>query len=56
MPSSTPATGTPRAYAGEIAPRWRALARWCLANHLHLNVEIRRPGPGTETGRACTAS
>jgi glycerophosphoryl diester phosphodiesterase len=43
-----------RAYAGEALPTLEALARWCLANHLHLNVEI-KPTPGQEeaTGRAC---
>jgi glycerophosphoryl diester phosphodiesterase len=30
-----------RAYAGEALPTLEALARWCLANHLHLNVEIK---------------
>ncbi|WP_026437194.1 glycerophosphodiester phosphodiesterase [Acidovorax sp. JHL-9] len=42
-----------RAYAGENLPTLEALARWCLANHFCLNVEI-KPTPGTEaaTGRA----
>ncbi|GAB2465119.1 glycerophosphodiester phosphodiesterase [Comamonas humi] len=43
-----------RAYAGEPLPTLEALARWCLANRLQLNVEI-KPTPGEEaaTGRAC---
>jgi glycerophosphoryl diester phosphodiesterase len=42
-----------RAYVGESMPTLEALARWCLANHFCLNVEI-KPTPGTEaaTGRA----
>jgi glycerophosphoryl diester phosphodiesterase len=42
-----------RAYAGEALPTLEALARWCLANHFFLNVEI-KPTPGQEeaTGRA----
>lgn len=42
-----------RAYAGEAIPTLEALARWCLANHHCLNVEI-KPTPGEEeaTGRA----
>ena len=45
-----------RAYAGENLPTLEALARWCLANHYFLNVEI-KPTPGQEeaTGRACAA-
>lgn len=45
-----------RAYAGEALPTLEALARWCLANHLFLNVEI-KPTPGQElaTGRATGA-
>ncbi len=45
-----------RAFAGEALPTLEALARWCLANHLFLNVEI-KPTPGQEeaTGRACGA-
>ncbi len=45
-----------RAYAGENLPTLEALARWCLANHYFLNVEI-KPTPGQEeaTGRACGA-
>ena len=42
-----------RAYAGEQLPTLEALARWCLANHLFLNVEIKpTPGQELETGRA----
>lgn len=43
-----------RAFAGEALPTLEALARWCLANRLFLNVEI-KPTPGEEeaTGRAC---
>lgn len=42
-----------RAYAGEQLPTLEALARWCLANQLHLNVEIKpTPGQELETGRA----
>lgn len=42
-----------RAYAGEPLPRLESLARFCLANHLLLNIEI-KPTPGTElrTGEA----
>ncbi|WP_027016175.1 glycerophosphodiester phosphodiesterase [Comamonas composti] len=42
-----------RAYAGEPLPTLEALVRWCLANHLLLNIEI-KPTPGQEepTGRA----
>ncbi|MDD2545515.1 MAG: glycerophosphodiester phosphodiesterase [Burkholderiaceae bacterium] len=42
-----------RTYAGEALPTLEALARWCLANHFCLNVEI-KPTPGTEaaTGHA----
>ena len=42
-----------RAFAGESLPTLEALARWCLANHFFLNVEI-KPTPGQEeaTGRA----
>ena len=43
-----------RAYAGEQLPTLQALARWCLANHHFLNVEIKpTPGQELETGRAC---
>lgn len=45
-----------RAYAGEQLPTLEALARWCLANQLQLNVEIKpTPGQELETGRACGA-
>ena len=41
-----------RAYAGEALPTLEALARWCLANHFFLNVEIKpTPGQEAETGR-----
>lgn len=42
-----------RQYAGESIPTLENVARWCIANHLHLNIEI-KPTPGTEeaTGRA----
>ncbi|MCM2345348.1 MAG: glycerophosphodiester phosphodiesterase [Acidovorax soli] len=42
-----------RTHAGESLPTLEALARWCLASHFCLNVEI-KPTPGTEaaTGRA----
>ncbi len=45
-----------RQYAGEALPTLEALARWCLASQLHLNIEI-KPTPGTEeaTGRAVAA-
>ncbi|MBS0509217.1 MAG: glycerophosphodiester phosphodiesterase [Proteobacteria bacterium] len=45
-----------RAYAGEGIPTLQALARYCLANGYHLNVEI-KPNPGQEeaTGRAVGA-
>ena len=43
-----------RAFAGEALPTLEALARWCLANHYFLNVEIKpTPGQELETGRAC---
>ena len=42
-----------RAYAGESLPTLEAVSRWCLANHLFLNVEIKpTPGQERETGRA----
>ncbi len=45
-----------RAYAGENLPTLEALARWCLANHYYLNVEIKpTPGQELETGRASGA-
>ncbi len=37
-----------RAFAGESIPTLEALARWCLANRLLLNIEI-KPTPGHET-------
>ena len=42
-----------RSFAGEPLPTLEGVARWCLANGLHLNIEI-KPTPGTEreTGRA----
>lgn len=42
-----------RAFTGEPLPTLERIARWCMANHLHLNIEI-KPTPGTEleTGRA----
>lgn len=42
-----------RAYAGEPLPTLENVARWCIANGYHLNIEI-KPTPGTEdaTGRA----
>lgn len=45
-----------RQYAGEPIPTLESLARWCIANHYHLNIEI-KPTPGTEevTGRAVAA-
>ncbi len=36
-----------RAHAGEPLPTLEALARWCLANGHHLNIEI-KPTPGEE--------
>ena len=36
-----------RAYAGEPLPTLENLARWCLANHVLLDLEI-KPTPGTE--------
>ncbi len=42
-----------RAYAGEAIPTLEAVARWCIANHYFLNVEIKpTPGQEEETGRA----
>ncbi len=45
-----------RAYAGEPLPTLEQLARFCLANGLLLNIEI-KPTPGTErrTGEAVAA-
>ncbi|WP_312304930.1 glycerophosphodiester phosphodiesterase family protein, partial [Pulveribacter sp.] len=45
-----------RQYAGEPIPTLESLARWCIANHYHLNIEI-KPTPGAEevTGRAVAA-
>ncbi len=42
-----------RAFAGESLPTLEALARFCLANRCHLNIEI-KPTPGAEaaTGEA----
>ena len=41
-----------RAHAGEPLPTLEALARYCLANHLFLNIEIKpTPGQEVETGR-----
>jgi len=42
-----------RAFAGEAIPTLENLARWCLANHYLLDIEI-KPTPGTEerTGQA----
>ncbi|WP_423457013.1 glycerophosphodiester phosphodiesterase [Ottowia sp. VDI28] len=42
-----------RAYAGETIPTLENLARWCLANHYFLDIEI-KPTPGEEerTGQA----
>ncbi len=41
-----------RQYAGEPLPTLENLARWCLANRFHLDIEI-KPTPGLEqrTGR-----
>lgn len=36
-----------RAYAGEPIPTLENLARWCLMNRHHLDIEI-KPTPGTE--------
>lgn len=45
-----------RAYAGEALPTLAALMRWCLHNHLMLNIEIKpTPGREYETGDACAA-
>jgi len=42
-----------RAYAGEPLPTLEALARWCLANGVMLDIEIKpTPGLESETGRA----
>ena len=42
-----------RRWAGEPLPTLENVARWCIANGYHLNIEI-KPTPGTEreTGRA----
>lgn len=42
-----------RQYAGEPLPTLANVARWCIANGCHLNIEI-KPTPGIEldTGRA----
>ncbi len=45
-----------RAHAGEPLPTLQALARWCLANGHHLNIEIKpTPGLERETGEAVAA-
>ena len=45
-----------RALAGEPLPTLEALARWCLANGHHLNIEIKpTPGQERETGEAVAA-
>ncbi|MEY2802573.1 MAG: Glycerophosphoryl diester phosphodiesterase [Pseudomonadota bacterium] len=45
-----------RALAGEPLPTLEALARWCLANGHHLNIEIKpTPGQERETGDAVAA-
>ena len=42
-----------RSFAGENLPTLEALARWCIANHLFLNVEIKpTPGQDEATGKA----
>lgn len=42
-----------RSFAGEPLPTLERIARWCIANHLHLNIEIKpTPGAELETGRA----
>ena len=38
-----------RAYAGEPLPTLEALARFCIGNGYHLNIEI-KPTPGQEAG------
>jgi glycerophosphoryl diester phosphodiesterase len=45
-----------RAYAGEAMPTLQALGRWCRANSLMMDIEI-KPTPGTEraTGEAVAA-
>ncbi len=45
-----------RAHAGEAMPTLQALGRWCLANGLLMDIEI-KPTPGTEraTGEAVAA-
>jgi glycerophosphoryl diester phosphodiesterase len=41
-----------RAWAGEPLPTLENVARFCLANQLHLNIEIKpTPGQEEETGR-----
>ena len=43
-----------RAYAGEPLPTLEAVVRWCLANQLQLNIEIKpTPGQEADTGAAC---
>ncbi len=46
-----------RAHAGEPLPTLEALARWCMANGHHLNIEI-KPTPGEErrTGEVVAAT
>ncbi len=45
-----------RGHAGEPLPTLEALARWCLANGHHLNIEIKpTPGQERETGEAVAA-
>jgi glycerophosphoryl diester phosphodiesterase len=45
-----------RAFAGEPLPTLAAAARYCLANHFFLNIEIKpTPGHERETGRVVAA-
>ena len=45
-----------RAHTGEPLPTLEALARWCLANGHHLNIELKpTPGQERETGEAVAA-
>jgi glycerophosphoryl diester phosphodiesterase len=44
-----------RAYAGEPLPTLAAVSRWCIANGLLLNIEI-KPTPGLETATGETVA
>jgi sn-glycerol 3-phosphate transport system ATP-binding protein len=42
-------------FAGEPIPSFEAIARWCLANNVSLNIEI-KPCPGREVETGCAVA